>query len=302
MATPSSLVDRGVRERLTGRYGGAVAGWLERLPEVLEALGERWGVVLESTIPLGNMSVVVRSRLLDGTPAVLKVCPDLARIAHEAAALGRWDTIHSPRVLAVDETVGALLLEAIEPGTPLVLTSAYPPLERVAQLLTALHEGDADPAYPRVEERVAHLFEASAVVYERSPQLAALISPAAYARGRDLALRLAADAAPLVLLHGDLTPRNVLDGGPVRGLVAVDPAPCLGDAAFDAVDLVFWLADDVETIAARATTLAAAAGCDPERLLSWCTAFAGMCALETAETGAAGARRVRALTALAARV
>ena len=70
-------------------------------------------------------------------------------------------------------------------------------------------------------------------------------------------------------MHGDLTPRNVLDDGPPRGLVAVDPAPCLGDAAFDAVDLVFWLADNIETITARATALAKAAGADPHRLLSW---------------------------------
>jgi streptomycin 6-kinase len=27
----------------------------------------------------------------------------------------------------------------------------------------------------------------------------------------------------------------MLDGGDKRGLVAIDPAPCLGDAAFDAV-------------------------------------------------------------------
>jgi streptomycin 6-kinase len=42
------------------------------------------------------------------------------------------------------------------------------------------------------------------------------------------------------VLHGDLTPSNILDGGAERGLVAMDPAPCLGDAAFDAVDLILW--------------------------------------------------------------
>lgn len=301
MATPASLVDSGVYERLTSRYGVAIGDWLTGLPEALRALSERWGLTLDSTIPLGSMSVVIRSRMRDGTPAVLKVCPDLARVAHEAAALRRWDTVHSPTLLAVDEIVGALLIEAIEPGTPLVLTCVYPPLERMVQLLVALHEGDVDPSYPSVEARVVYLFEASAVMYDRSPHLAAVIPPELYVRGRQLAVHLATDGPPLVLLHGDLTPRNVLDGGKTRGLVAVDPAACVGDAAFDAVDLVFWLADTVETISARATMLAKAIGSDPRRLLSWCTAFAGMCALEMAETPNANPLRVQALATLAAR-
>jgi streptomycin 6-kinase len=44
-------------------------------------------------------------------------------------------------------------------------------------------------------------------------------------------------------------PHIRLDGGVERGLVAIDPAPCRGDPAFDAVDPVYWRADDVDTIA-----------------------------------------------------
>jgi streptomycin 6-kinase len=106
-----------------------------------------------------------------------------------------------------------------------------------------------------------------------------------YERGRRLALRLAADTSQQALLHGDLTPANVLDGGAERGLVAIDPAPCLGDPAFDAVDLVFWRADAADTIAARAEQLASAIGVDAKRLLDWCIAFAGMVALELGEAG-----------------
>ena len=48
------------------------------------------------------------------------------------------------------------------------------------------------------------------------------------------------------MLHGDLTPGNILDGGTERRLVAIDPAPCLGDAAFDAVDLILWQAGNLD--------------------------------------------------------
>jgi streptomycin 6-kinase len=65
-----------------------------------------------------------------------------------------------------------------------------------------------------------------------------LLNPARAVRaGCELALRLAAEPSARVLLHGDLTPANILDGGVARGLVAIDPAPCVGDPAFDGVDL-----------------------------------------------------------------
>jgi streptomycin 6-kinase len=137
-------------------------------------------------------------------------------------------------------------------------------------------------------------------LYERHPELTALIPPGRYQRGRRLATRLAQHAWPIVLLHGDLTPGNILDGGAERGLVAIDPAPCLGDAAFDAVDLILWQADDLETIQARAERVAAATGTDTTRLLGWCTAFAGMVALELASQGTGPRPRIEALLRLAA--
>src|SRR5207249_473468 len=162
------------------------------------------------------------------------------RIAGEAAALESWTTPHTPAVLAVDERLGALLIEAIEPGTALVDSAAYPSLERVVELVSALHKGGIpDPSYPPLAQHVAYLFDSTAKHYAAHPELAERVLPELYERGRRLATRLAAHARPTVLLHGDLTPSNILDGGDQRGLVAIDPAPCLGDAAFDAVDLVF---------------------------------------------------------------
>jgi streptomycin 6-kinase len=274
---------------------------LEELPGVLSVLAQRWRFELGPPIPRGSMSVVLRGRMADGRAGVLKASPDRARLVDEAAALQGWHSVHTPAVLALDEQLGALLLEAIEPGTPLVVSSAYPDLERVGELLRALHaSGVPDSAYPTVAQRVAYLFDASTKLYHRHPELTALVPLELYERGRRLATWLAQDASPIVLLHGDLTPSNLLDGGAERGLVAIDPAPCLGDPAFDAVDLLCWQADDLETIQARAERLAAAAGLDPARLLGWCTAFAGMIALELASQGTGAGLRTAALLGLAA--
>src|SRR5438445_3712051 len=86
-----------------------------------------------------------------------------------------------------------------------------------------------------------------------------------------------------------------------RGLVAIDPAPCLGDdIAFEAIDLVLWQADDIEMIALRARLLAPAIGAGAGHLIEWCTAFAAMVALELAESPNAPPNRIQTYLALAA--
>jgi Aminoglycoside/hydroxyurea antibiotic resistance kinase len=72
-------------------------------------------------------------------------------------------------------------------------------------------------------------------------------------------LDLLATESTRVLLHGDLHLANVLDGGPGRGLVAIDPRACTGDPCFDAVD---YLLDGAgrDGVEARCTALALASG------------------------------------------
>jgi streptomycin 6-kinase len=292
MSSHPPRIDDAVRRRLTARFGAEVGTWFDELPAVLSALAERWQLEFGSLIPQGSMSVVIRCHA-DGRPAVLKVSPDRKRLANEAAALDRWTTVHTPSVLAVDEGAGALLLEAIEPGIPLADSLTHPSLESVAELLISLHEtGVPDPSYPTLAHRVAYLFDSGTKPYARHPELIEVIPLELYERGRRLASRLVEHFSPTSLLHGDLTPSNILDGGNERGLVAIDPAPCLGDdLAFDAIDLVLWQADDVEMIAARAERLAPALDVDASLLLNWCTAFAGMTALEMAEVSGSSRER-----------
>jgi streptomycin 6-kinase len=277
-----------------------VEAWFDELPGVLAVLAERWQFEFGSPIPRGSVSAVFWCRMADGRRAVLKASPDRARLVFEAAALQAWRTVHTPAVIALDEQLGGLLIEAIEPGTPLVVSSVYPAADSVAELLVCLHEsGVADPSYPAAGQRVAYLFDSSARLYQRHRELAALVPPELYQRGRQLATRLARHDGPVVLLHGDLTPGNILDGGAGRGLVAIDPAPCLGDAAFDAADLILWQADDIATIWSRTEELAAAAGADAERISGWCIAFAAMSALELASQGNGPSPRIETLLQLA---
>jgi streptomycin 6-kinase len=301
MNSPVPSLDEGVRGRLTARFGQGVEAWFDELPDVLNVLAERWQVQYGPLIPRGSMSVVIRCRMSDARPAVLKVSPDRTRVTNEAAALERWTTVHTPSVLAVDQSVGALLIEAIEPGIPLIDSSNYPDQESFAELVTSLYtSGVPDPTYPSLAHHVAYLFESGRKPYKRRPELVDVVPPGLYERGRRLAARLAESVSPDGLLHGDLTPSNILEGGEQRGLVAVDPAPCLGDdPAFDAIDVLLWQAARVETVVARAEALAPALGTDAGHLLDWCIACAAMIALELAESSDDHADHVQTYLTLA---
>jgi streptomycin 6-kinase len=120
------VVEDVLRARLSRRYGDAVGPWLDGLPVLLASLGEQWRLDFGSLLQRGNVSVVVRCETAAGVPAVLEVSPDRTRIREEAVALAGWDSGCVPAVLAVDDRVGALLLEPIEPGTPLDLSPSYP--------------------------------------------------------------------------------------------------------------------------------------------------------------------------------
>ena len=146
-----------------------------------------------------------------------------------------------------------------------------------------LEHPSPSPALPPLEERIASLYRSGEKNYARRPDLQALVPQSLYERGRRAAHALAADTTPRVVLHGDLTPANVLDGGTERGPVAVDPAPCWGDPAFDTVDLLMWGADDLASLTARAQGLGDRLGLPEDRPLHWCAAFAAMVALEQAE-------------------
>lgn len=277
-------LDDEVRDRLGRRYGIEIDSWLEGVPPLLSDLAERWQLAQLALVRRGTVSLVVSCRRSDGRPAVLKVSPDVARINAEAQALLMWQTPHVPEILATDTTHGAVLMEAIEPGTALDESGRLPDMAAVAALLHALHDHAPPAASVRtVAERIAALHASGAANYDRRPDLQELIPRSLYDRGRRAAESPAAEPSRRVVLHGDLTPANVLDGGTRRGLVAIDPAPCRGDAAFDSIDLLMWQAEDLGTLTARADELGHRLGCPPERLVTWCAAFAASVALEEAE-------------------
>ncbi len=273
------------RRRLATRFGAQVDAWWERLPRTLDELARRWEIAIAEPVGRGNTSLVLRARTAEGRAAILKLSPDPDLASTEARALAAWaPSGRVPQVWGHDAALGALLLEAIATETPLAESTTGATRREVADLIEALHAAGAPHGFPTLAERVEFVF---GHWLERNTA----VSRVRLERGRELARTLAADAhAAPVLLHGDLHPGNVLRGA--AGLVAIDPRPCIGDAAFDVVDWVLWTAGDPRDWEAAAREL----GVDPARVWSWFVAFAALLASSDA---ARGGRRVDALLRVA---
>ncbi len=276
--------------------------WWQRLPVVLAGLAERWELTVGESVGRGNTSLVVRCRRADGRAAVLKLTPEAELGGAEASALRQWESSgRVPLVWEFDAASGALLLESIPTETPLSERRATVELNQIASLIGGLHRSGA----PIVADGVVSLAARVEFIFDhwverhgrRGEAVTRAVPVDRLRRGHELARGLATDAGVRVLLHGDLHPGNVLDGGGARGLVAIDPRPCVGDAAFDAVDWVFWAVDDPGAWEPRSRALACALSLDHERLWAWCSALAAILAASELGRGAS-AEQVTPLLAL----
>ncbi|HJU47930.1 MAG TPA: aminoglycoside phosphotransferase family protein [Gaiellaceae bacterium] len=299
----SSPLLEATRDRLLARFGAPlVEPWWAGLPSLLADLAARWEFAVGDAVGRGNTSLVLRCRRADRRAAILKLTPDAGLAAAEGAALRGWGPSgRVPHVWEDDAAVGALLLEAIRDERPLPELRSTVDVAEIAGLVDALHRAAPPTVLDRAEPLAGRLEFIFALWIERHSARGEAVTRAVPVerlhRGRELARLLAADALPPVLLHGDLHPGNVLDGGPERGLVAIDPRPCVGEAAVDLVDWVFWGVDPAAW-EPRSRELAAALDLEQERLWAWCAAFGAMLAASRAGQGAEP-EEIAALLALA---
>jgi streptomycin 6-kinase len=217
------------------RFGAEVRAWCDDVPRVAGELAARWGLSELAPVAAGGTLRVVACQT-DGARAFLKLTPRRGLAIDEAVALRAWqDGGRAPRVFATDEPAGALLLEAIEPGTRLSEVPQAATVDAVAALMAALHV-PAPAGLPALRERVDFVFDITRA-RARGTRLPADAIERSHAAGRALADER---RGPDVLVHGDLHLSNVLIGPPGRELVAIDPRACAGDPAFDLVD---WITD-----------------------------------------------------------
>ncbi|KQR15895.1 aminoglycoside phosphotransferase family protein [Cellulomonas sp. Leaf334] len=259
MVVPAILRDGVGRTR-----GGAE--WIDRLPTLVADATRRWGLRLGPPFTDGAASWCAPATRVDGRPVVLKLSFPHDEARHEGAALRAWHGHGVPQLLAAHEEDWALLLERIDPGTPLSRAPGSP-RERltaaadVARSLWSVGDEVEVPAMADVCAGWADLLE------DRGSRRRIDVADAA-----DLLRTLPTSTG--VLVHGDLNPGNILAAGGGRWL-AIDPKPMRGDRAYDLWPLLEQVDDPFEhpdpevVLRDRVVLLAGLLDLDPGRVAAW---------------------------------
>ncbi|WP_410579527.1 aminoglycoside phosphotransferase family protein [Amycolatopsis sp. lyj-108] len=285
MAAVLKVLDDQARARLIKRFGDDVTAWCDELPVLVARLAARWGLTVVDAKP-GNTGRTLICAGEDGAKKVLKLTPDRAIAESEAAALRAWDGCSRVvQVLATELADGAILLEGIDPGTQLLEAGANVPWAEVGDLLTQIHAVTPPSGFSTLEDRVVFMY-GLAERGLRGSVAESTLSLETLDRARLRALALATDGGGTAIVHGDLHPGNVLDGGPGRGAVAIDPRPSVGDPFFDLADWVTLpmkeggtLEDGFDAIAPHLP------GFDAGRVRAWCVALAPLFVMRPLERG-----------------
>jgi streptomycin 6-kinase len=184
--------------------------WVSDLPNLIDAVCEEWHLSLDDELmAAGAWGVVAWCRTESGLEAALKLCANEQRLSAETSAMLAWGGHPAVRVLA--HRPGALLLERARPGRPSRLAPT-----RLALLLDALH-------------RPASSSRRGLGDWRTSIDAAVTRVPSLQALGQ--ALLKHGEGRPVVVLHGDLQPANILEH---RGtIVVIDPVGIVGPRELD---------------------------------------------------------------------
>jgi streptomycin 6-kinase len=274
------------------RYNANDPGWLRELPNLLARLARRWSLRLDRRFSGIVINYVAPATRADGTPCVLKVSRHADETRNEIAALRIWNGNGAARLLEADPTVGALLIERLEPGTMLVEVAESDDDAATliaASILRQLWRPVSEPNGLRPLESWCDAYDRNRARLARGDRgFPADMFRRADALRRDL---LASTDVPTVL-HGDLHHYNVLRARRAPWL-AIDPKGLLGDRHFDVCQF-FRNPGEVPTTVnrRRLDIFCAELGLDRQRTKDWCFVHAILDACWSYEEGTSWQRSV----------
>lgn len=298
-------VPNDLRETVQRWFGESGRQWLADLPGTAAALAERWELWLGAPYTGGTHSLVLRATTGFGMPVVLKVPFRDDENYAEAAALRCYDGDGAVRLLAYDESSGALLLERAEPGSPLSRHPNRPAAIAIAcGLLRRLRRPAPPDDFPSAVV-LAGRWAQELPARQRRHRLPG--ADAAVAEAAEIAADYAErpDGLPL-LVNRDAHLGNVVRAQRGRWLL-IDPKPVIGEAAFEAAHPVLQTlsraaaaaADvDAATVARVIILWSVGLGVDPARVRGWALVRAVDDALWSAAVGSSRADKLALVRAL----
>ena len=288
MSFPPSVPEGFARTQVALR-GEAGLAWLNRLPSLTEEVADRWSLRVEGPFPNLSYNWVAPALLEDGAPAVLKLSfPGDKEFETEAAALAAFEGRGVCRLLRLDLSRGAMLLERLQPGGPLADLGDDEEATAVAAgvMKKMWRPAPLDHGFPTVSdwsrgfERLRRRFDGGT-----GPMPERLVVEA-----ETLFAELLLSEGERLLLHGDLHQENILSTGP-RTWLAVDPKGVVGEAAYEAAALLhnpvgaLEVPDPKGLLERRLDVLSGNLGLDRARVRAWGLAQAVLAAYWGLEGG-----------------
>src|SRR2546421_5686840 len=213
-------------------HGEEGLAWIERLPTLLVNCEKRWS--LSFALPFVYQTYayhyIAPALQSDGTSVVVKVHAPTGEFAQEAEALRLYDGHGMALLLDYDLNDKVLLLERLEPGTPLsdvedddeATTHAANVMRQLWRPIAPGHPFPSVSDWGRGYLRLRQHYEGG-----NGPFPAALLEEA-----ETLFAELSASMAESVLLHGDLHHENVL-AAEREPWLAIDPKGLIGEPAYE---------------------------------------------------------------------
>jgi len=232
LAVPESVV-----QMQLAANGEAGRAWLAELPRLIDELRQLWSIAeIGPAFEGGCVAYVAPVVLTDGSQVVLKVSLADEETECEPDALAVWNGNGAVRLLESDRRHGAMLLERLEPGTPL---AAYPDRDAAIDIACSLLRrlwvsAPAMHQFRLVTElagQYADNFPAKYVEAGR-PFGESLLNGAV-----ELCRQLARDDAARTMANRDFHLGNILAARREPWLV-IDPKPLVGEPAFDCAHLI----------------------------------------------------------------
>lgn len=251
--------------RAMPRWWHEESGWLDRLPETVRALCERWCLTLDGAVRHGSNAIAVPVRR-HGEPLILRVTPPDARTVDEVRALRFWAGRGTVRLLDADPEAGASLLERLDSERSL----ARMPLDEAVPIIARVMRRLAVPAPPDVPSTASLVRERAATLEPDWERLGCPFSR----RILDAAVGAASDLGQTssnLAVNGDLHFEQVLAGRREPWLV-VDPVLLRGDIEYDLARILWSRLDEMTRdgdVLRHIETIVREVGLDRERALAW---------------------------------
>ena len=202
-------------------------GWLDGLPEAVQALSEKWDITFDIEIPESNVTLVLLGHSSQLGPVVFKSSPIVDEFRSEASALKIAGGDAVSRLYDWDIDRSAMIVERIMPGNQL-LNANLPDDEATtisATLATKFWRDVPDPTGLHVlRSWMRDLYD-----WRSRPER---IPDGTIAMAQQIGEELLNGTISPRLTHGDLHHQNILQRESGEWIV-IDPKGLYGDPAFE---------------------------------------------------------------------